>query len=165
MVYYAILAANLCVDLNIETNNKHIFKNILNKYIMKNFIKTTIVAAALALLSTGAFAANINSAQKDTVITGGEITAILSYDSNACEIAVDILNATQGNSSVTVYDAEGKVLLTDKFVINTYKVQKRYLMTDLAAGSYTIEVTSNNKTVKQGVVLSEDNDAQQYYSL
>ena len=132
---------------------------------MKNFIKTIIAAAALALLSTGVFASNTNAAQRDTLITGGEISATLAYNSNSFEIDVNILHATEGNSIITVYDADGNVVMTDKFAIATDNISKTYLMTDLEAGNYTIEVTSNNKTVKQGVMLSEDNTDQQYYSL
>lgn len=131
---------------------------------MKTVIKSTIVSAALALLSTGAFASNASHVKRDTVIRGGEISAALSYNSNACEVDINIVHATAGNSVITVYDADGNVVLKDKFAIDADTISKTYLMTDLEAGDYTIEVSSNNKVVKQSIALSDDNE-EQYYSL
>jgi hypothetical protein len=130
---------------------------------MKTSIKTITLLAAFALLTTGAFAAG--KVKKDTTTTDVRAWASLNYFANSCGIDVTIEKATPGNSTLTIYDGDGDVLLTDSLVLNAETVQKSYLLTNIADGDYTIEITSNNNVVEKTIELRSDETDDQLYSL
>lgn len=119
---------------------------------MKTTIKTAIIFSAFALLSTGVFAANTLKA--DT--TANDVTATVSYYDNTFGIDVNIDKATEGDKVVTIYDAAGEVVLTDKFEAESASIKKSYLITGVAEGSYTVEVKTGTEVVKHSIELSAD---------
>lgn len=121
---------------------------------MKTTIKTAIIFSAFALLSTGAFASNKMMA--DT--TANDVSATVSYYDDTFGIDVNIDKATEGDKVVTIYDAAGEVILTDKFEAESASIKKSYLMTGIAEGSYTIEVKTGTEVVKHSIQLSAEED-------
>ncbi|QKJ28785.1 hypothetical protein HQ865_03090 [Mucilaginibacter mali] len=121
---------------------------------MKTTIKTAIIFSAFALLSTGAFAAN--NMKTDT--TANDVSATVSYYDDTFGIDVNIDKATEGDKVVTIYDAAGEVILTDKFEAESASIKKSYLMTGIAEGSYTIEVKTGTEVVKHSIQLSAEED-------
>ncbi len=119
---------------------------------MKTSIKTAIILSAFALLSTGAFASNKMTA--DT--TANDVTATVSFYDDTFGIDVNIDKATEGDKVVTIYDANGEVVLTDKFEAESASIKKSYLMTGVAEGNYTIEVKTGTEVVKHSIALSAD---------
>jgi ribose 5-phosphate isomerase len=123
---------------------------------MKTTIKSAILFSAIALLSTGAFAA---STSKTDTLTN-DVTARVNYFSNTADVDVNIDNATEGDAIVNILDAAGNVLLNDKFAIATSKVKKSYLLDGLADGNYTIEVSAGGVIAKHTVTLNSDVSAE-----
>lgn len=123
---------------------------------MKTTIKTAIIFSAFALLSTGVFASNTMKADTAT----NDVTATVSFYDDTFGIDVNIDKATEGDKVVTIYNAAGEVVLTDKFEAESASIKKSYLMTGVAEGNYTIEVKTGTDVVKHNIALSaEDSDA------
>lgn len=126
---------------------------------MKTTIKTAIIFSAFALLSTGVFAAN--TMKTDT--TTNDVSATVSYYDETFGIDVNIDKATEGDKVVTIYDAAGEVVLTDKFEAESANIKKSYLMTGVAEGSYTVEVKTGTDVVKHTIQLSaEESDSNSF---
>lgn len=130
---------------------------------MKTSIKNIALVAALALLSTGSFAAG--KVKKDTTTADVQAWASLNYYENSCGVDVTIEKATTSNSTLTIYDGEGNVLLTDNLGTTAQTIKKSYLLTDVANGDYTIEVTNNDKLIEKTIELTGDENAGQVYAL
>ncbi|GAB3933588.1 T9SS type A sorting domain-containing protein [Mucilaginibacter myungsuensis] len=120
---------------------------------MKTIIRTAATVFALALLSTGVFAADTTT-KRDTATN--EVTAYVSYDNGVVGVDVNIDNATEGASTVTIYDAAGNVLLTDSFKNDSAAIRKNYLVDEVAAGDYVIKVVTNAVAVQKEVSLRSD---------
>jgi antitoxin component YwqK of YwqJK toxin-antitoxin module len=127
---------------------------------MKTAIKTSALLFAFALLSTGVFAAN--KAKTDSLTN--QITASVNYYNNTCGIDVSIDNATNGDAAIMIYNPDGKLVMDDKFTLDTDKVQKNYLMDGLAEGDYTVKVASASGVVKQVIKLSSQTTTEQQYA-
>ncbi|MES2279493.1 MAG: hypothetical protein V4592_25900 [Bacteroidota bacterium] len=127
---------------------------------MKTIIKSAIIFSAFALLSTGAFAAN--KVKTDTLTN--EATATVSYYSNTAGVDVNIDKATQGDAMITLYDADGNVVLNDKFTVDTDTVKKSYLLTGLTDGDYTLEVATGTEVTTHTIQLSSDAAAEQAFA-
>jgi hypothetical protein len=125
---------------------------------MKTIIKSAILFSAIALLSTGAFASN--KIKTDTL--SNEITASVSYSDNTCGVDISIDKATQGDSMVTIYDADGNVVLSDLFTIDTDTINKSYLLTGLADGDYTIEVATGTEATTHTIQLNSETAEQAF---
>lgn len=110
---------------------------------MKASIKLT---ALLLLAATGVFAATpVKSAKADV-----PAVTISSLASNK-GIAVKAANA---KSIVMIYDQDKNVLRKDVLASNA---SKGYILNNLENGNYTLEVISNNQTVKKNIhVYNED---------
>jgi len=126
---------------------------------MKTIIKSAAVLFGMALLSTGAFAAT--KMTRDTV--ENDVSAMITYADNTAGVDVNIDNATAGEAVVVMSDAKGNVVLTDKFTAEAGDIKKNYLMTDLAAGEYTISVSTNDEVTAKTVTLSNDEQDETYY--
>jgi hypothetical protein len=128
---------------------------------MKKFITTSAVLIALALSTTGAFAAN----KTKTTKSDGQVFAALTYYDNSCNVDVVLDKLTPGNSTLRIYDEDGNVIFKDDVAINAETIKKSYLLTDLADGDYTIEVTTNNnEVIEQDLTLSSQESDEQIYS-
>jgi len=121
---------------------------------MKTTIKSAALVFALALLSTGVFAAD--TTKKDS--TTNEVTAYVSYDNNTVGVDVNIDHATEGESTVLIYDAGGNLLLTDKFTNDAATVKKSYLLDDISDGDYVIKVITNETAVQKLITLNADSN-------
>lgn len=120
---------------------------------MKTTIKSAALVFALTLLSTGVFAAN--TTKTDTTATN-EVTAQVSYFDNNVGVDVNIDHATEGESTVLVYDAAGNLLLSDKFTNDAATMKKSYLLDDVSDGDYIIKVITNETAVQKLISLNSD---------
>jgi len=110
-------------------------------------MKTSIKLTALLLLaSAGLFAAT----PAKTIKADAPSVTISSLASNK-GIAV---KAADAKSIVMIYDQDKNVLRKDVLAGNA---SKGYILNTLENGNYTLEVTSNNQTVKKNIhVYDED---------
>jgi len=110
---------------------------------MKASIKLT---ALLLLAATGVFAATPVKPAK------AEVPAVtISTLASNKGIAV---KAAEAKSVVMIYDQDKNVLRKDVLAGNG---SKGYILNNLENGNYTLEVTSNNQTVKKNIhVYNED---------
>jgi hypothetical protein len=120
---------------------------------MKTIIKSAALVFALSLLSTGVFAAN--TTKTDTTATN-EVSAYVSYDNNVVGVDVSIEHATEGESTVLIYDAQGNLLLSDKFTNDAATIKKSYMLDEISDGDYVIKVITNETAVQKLISLSAD---------
>ena len=115
---------------------------------MKHFIKLT---ALFLLAATGLFAAVPTKAFTADVPSAKFAVTFYSLAANK-GIAIKTAGA---KSIVMIYDQDKNVLRKDVLAGNA---SKGYVLNKLENGDYTIEVTSNNQTVKKNIhVYDEDN--------
>jgi len=127
---------------------------------MKTNIKSSALIIALALLSTGAFAAT-KSNEGPEVPQDQVIFTAVSQDQ---EVGVIIHQAEAAKAAVTIYDAAGNVMLKDVLSKKEEVAKKGYDLTQLAEGDYTIKVTSNKVETKKLVhVYSDENDQKAFF--
>jgi len=128
---------------------------------MKTTIKSAAVLFGLALLSTGVFATE--KGKTDTV--KNEISTLVTFSAGAAGVDLTIDNATTADDSLVISDADGNVVLSDTFTADTNKIQKSYLLTDVAEGTYTVAVSINDKVTATTITLSSEETDQTYYSI
>ena len=126
---------------------------------MKTIFKSAAVLFGMALLSTGTFAAT--KMQKDTV--ENDVSASVTYFENTAGVDVNIDNATACEAVVTLSDADGNVVLTDKFTTEKGDVKKSYLVDKLAEGEYTISVSTNDEVTATTLTLSSEDSEETFY--
>jgi uncharacterized lipoprotein YajG len=137
----------VAVSLNCKTITKT-FTYIKKIKIMKRSIKLT---ALFLLAATGLFAAVPAKAFTADVPPAKSVVTFSSLAANK-GIAVKSAGA---KSIVMIYDQDKNVLRKDVLASNA---SKGYVLNKLENGDYTIEVTSNNQTVKKNIhVYDEDN--------
>jgi hypothetical protein len=120
--------------------------------------KSITLAALLLVMGTGVFAAT--SAKSDVKKSSSEISfAPLSAD-RGFTVKVDKQEA--GKSLVMIYDRDQNVMFKDLLTKGT-AAEKGYVITDLANGDYTVEVVSNNQTVKKQMRVYNEGNEKTYF--
>ena len=116
---------------------------------MKTIIKTSALFFGIALLSTGAFAADKADKTKEVK----EKQNIVVFNSLTEERGVQVIvhKAEAANTGVKIYDAKGNVMLSDVLSKKDAVSQKGYDLTQLEDGDYTFQVTVNNEVTKKQV--------------
>jgi len=128
---------------------------------MKTNIKSSALIIALALLSTGAFAATKSNEGPEAPQQDQVIFTAVSQDQ---EVGVIIHQAEASKAAVTIYDAEGNVMLKDVLSKKDVVAKKGYDLSQLEEGDYTIKVTSNHVETKRLVhVYSDENDQKAFF--
>jgi len=119
-------------------------------------MKTSIKLAALFLLvSTGLFAATAAKAEGSVVPPSkAEITFSSLPSHKGIEVKVE--NANAEKAIVMIYDQDQNVIYKD--ALPSYKkMEKGYVLNQLANGDYTIEVIASKQVVKKEIhVYDED---------
>jgi len=128
---------------------------------MKTSIKSAAVIFGLALLSTGAFATE--KSKTDTV--KNDVSTSVTFFENTAGVDLTIDNATKNEDTLVISDADGNVVLTDNFTADTTKIQRSYLLDNIAEGDYTIAVSIGDKIAATTVTLTSDESKETYYSL
>ena len=128
---------------------------------MKTLIKSATILIGSVLLSTGAFAAG----KTTTDTLANEVSTSVIYYSDAAGVNVNVDNATIGDTMVTIYDEDGKVVLTDKFANATDKIKKSYKLDNIADGDYTVAVSIGDNATVTSVSLNSEEIGAAYYSL
>jgi len=128
---------------------------------MKTLIKSATILFGSVLLSTGAFAAG----KTTTDSLANEISTSVIYYSDAQGINVNVDNATKGDTMVTIYNEDGKVVLTDKFANATDKIKKSYKLDNIADGDYTVAVSVGDNVAVTSVSLDSEDIGADYYTL
>ncbi|HTE01085.1 MAG TPA: hypothetical protein VK668_17465 [Mucilaginibacter sp.] len=120
--------------------------------------KSITLAALLLVMGTSVFAAT--SAKSDSKKSSSEITfAPLSAD-RGFTVKVDKQEA--GKSLVMIYDRDQNVMFKDLLTKGAV-AQKGYVITDLENGDYTVEVVSNNQTVKKQMHVYNEGNEKTYF--
>ena len=120
--------------------------------------KSITLAALLLVMGTSVFAAT--SAKSDVKKSSSEITfAPLSADRG---FSVKVNKEEAGKSVVLIYDQDQNVMFKDLLTKGS-SAEKGYVITDLDNGDYTVEVTSNNQTVKKQMHVYNEGDNKSYF--
>lgn len=112
---------------------------------MKKAIK---LSALLLLVSTSIFAATgkVKPAQDEVTVQSAAKPMV---------VAISIQKESVGKSYVTFFDADSNELMTD-YLPAKDSVAKNYNLSELAPGTYTMAVTSNNQVVKKQLTVFEE---------
>jgi hypothetical protein len=119
---------------------------------MKNSIK---LAALFLLVSTGLFAATAAKA-KGSVVPASKTEITFSSLPSHKGIEVKVENTNAAKAIVMIYDQDQNVIYKDELPSHK-KMEKGYILNQLANGDYTIEVIANKQVVKKEIhVYDED---------
>jgi hypothetical protein len=120
--------------------------------------KSITLAALLLVMGTSVFAAT--SAKSESKKSSDEISFVpLSTDRG---FGVKINKQEPGKSIVMIYDRGQNVMFKDLLTKGS-SAQKGYVITELDNGDYTVEVTSNNQTVKKQMHVYTYGDNKSYF--
>lgn len=122
---------------------------------MKTSFKFFAVLVVSALVSTASFAKTIDGNNDEAASKNAVAINALSNDRG---VRVSVLREeTAGKAYVIITDADKNVLRKDVLPKKVNAMEKGYLIKDLEAGDYTIEVVSNNQSeTKKFHVYHED---------
>jgi hypothetical protein len=110
--------------------------------VMKTSIK---LAALLMIFSTGAFASTHNR-YNPRVNVHDQVSLIPLHQKEGFAVMVD--KAGPGKSLVIIYDQDKNAIFKDLLTNGNVRSEKKYLLSELANGTYTVEVFSKNHVVK-----------------
>ena len=104
-------------------------------------LRATLTAALLAVVSTGLFAGNDRDNTNDT-------QAIVRNSSKNAVYQLVYTSASENSVKVSIMDANGNLIMTDKIQNATEGFMRPYNFSGLAEGNYLIEVQDGKNTVK-----------------
>jgi len=119
---------------------------------MKTLIKSAAILIGSVLLSSGAFAAGKSKVDSLT----NEVSTSVVYYNDTEDVKINVDNATVGATMVTIYNEDGNVVLNDKFVNGTDKINKSYRMDNIADGDYTIAVSTGDDVAVTSLSLNNE---------
>ncbi len=127
---------------------------------MKTAIKTSALFLGLALLSTGVFAAAKNN--EGPAATGQNIVLFTSLP-NDLGVQVIVHKVPASVAIVKIYDANGKLIMTDQLSKKDAVSRKGYDLGELDNGDYTFQVSANNEVTKRVVHIYNDEKDQKAF--
>lgn len=120
--------------------------------------KSITLAALLLALGTSVFATT--SIKAEGKKSSDEVSFVpLSTDRG---FGVKINKQEPGKSTVAIYDKNQNILFKDLLTKDAV-AEKGYVITELETGDYTVEVTSNNQTVKKQMHIYDDGVTKSYF--
>jgi hypothetical protein len=120
--------------------------------------KSIALTALIAVVGTSVFAATAPAKSSDK--SADEIAFVQSKKDNA--FGVKIQKETAGKAVIIVYDDASNVIFKD-VLSKGESGQKRYLISSLEDGDYTVEVVSKGQTVKKHMHVYEEGNAKSYF--
>lgn len=118
--------------------------------------KSITVLALLLAIGTSVFAA----APAKTDGTNPQKIAFVPLSSDR-GFSVQINKQEAGKSFVMIYDKDGTTLFKD-FMSKGTSIEKGYNISGLDNGDYTVEVVSNNQSVKKHLHVYDEDDKKTY---
>lgn len=128
---------------------------------MKTSFKFFAVLVVSALVSTASFAKTIDGTNDEAASKNAVAINALSNDRG---VRVSVLREENaGKAYVVIYDNDKNVLRKDALPKNVNAMEKGYLIKDLEAGDYTIEVVSNNQSETKKFHVYEDEGKKSFF--